>query len=53
MKSDDMKLKVREVLEKILENKVRVSIVDVEQEFIHLDRLKDGSWRLTVTKSLA
>jgi hypothetical protein len=47
-----MKLNIREVLEKILENKVKVSLVAVEPEFIHLDKLKDGTWRLTITKSL-
>lgn len=47
-----MKIRVRELLEKILERKVKVSIVDVPQEFVHLDKLKDGTWRLTITKSL-
>ena len=47
-----MKLNVREVLTRILESKVKITIVDVAQDFIHLDKLKDGTWRLTITKSL-
>lgn len=48
-----MKLNVRELLEKILDSKVKVTIVDVQQEFVHLDKMKDGTWRFTITKSLA
>ena len=47
-----VKIKVREVLERILENKVKLTLVDVDKEFIHLDKMKDGTWRLTITKSL-
>jgi hypothetical protein len=31
---------------------VKVVSVDVDKEFIYFDKLPDGSWRMTYTKSL-
>jgi hypothetical protein len=42
----------REALELILSGKVRLVTVDVEKEFLHLDKNKDGSWTFVITKSL-
>jgi hypothetical protein len=41
----------REVIEEILSTKIKVATVDVEKEFVHLDKFK-GEWRLVITKSL-
>lgn len=41
----------RKALESILLDKVRVTVVDVDKQFIHLDKAK-GSWRMTISKSL-
>lgn len=41
-----MKLKVEEITE------IKVVSVDVESEFIHIDRLNDGKWRLVYTKNM-
>jgi len=42
----------REVIDQILENKVRLATVDVQKEFIHLDKNNKGEWTLVITKSL-
>lgn len=42
----------RKVIEKVLLDKLKVIVVDVDMEFIHLDKSKKGDWRLTITKSL-
>lgn len=41
-----MRLDVKEITE------VKVVSVDVDKEFIYFDKLSDGSWRMTYTKSL-
>lgn len=41
-----MKLRIDEITE------VKQVSVDVDKEFIYLDKLPDGSWRLTYTKNL-
>lgn len=41
-----MRLDVKEITE------IKVVSADVESEFIYIDRLKDGSWRLVYSKNL-
>ena len=43
---------IREVILDIISDRIKVSYVDVEKEFIHFDKMNDGKWRLTITKSL-
>ena len=41
-----MKLDVEEISE------IKVVSADVEAEFIYIDKLKDGSWRLVYSKNM-
>jgi hypothetical protein len=41
----------RQIIEEIIANPVRITLVDVEKEFMHFDKFK-GEWKLVMTKSL-
>ena len=36
--------------ESIIQILTKISIVDVEKEFIHFDKLPDKTWRMTISK---
>lgn len=43
---------IRDVIAEILASPVKVVIIDTPTQFIHLDKMKAGNWRLSVTKDL-
>ena len=41
-----MRLEIKEITE------IKVVSVNVDHEFVYIDKLKDGSWRLVYSKNL-